>query len=439
MKRAEIITYQNFKYTNTGVIFNYFLDGLPLSFYSNLNHDTITLPRNQKDWVASNVGMTYLIDLCQISLPKKVVVNLPQITRKDLVFWKEQHEGFSIQRVYEDKLPIEYLDSSWEVAVTSELTSKSLEIINIKKNGLLLGISGGKESLCMLSMFKDEKPTVFYYQYENDSPSIINVYDTLRFKYPAIKISSNISDTEGFLDRYSCNNYSLFVTPQIVFNTLFYADQFKYLALGNEYSAVFGNAMYFGKPVNHQVDKAYPFAEKINSYIQAHLLGAFTYFSPFFGYYELQITKRFLSNCDNFDIWTSCNNSNSEHNFCCDCSKCAFIYAISLPFTTKERLTRHFWQKMFDGVELFKPLMDLDADKPIECVGEKEEVWTALYRIYKQGRELQTPVMRHFVKSILPYVRPQIKEFSKVASLDQLHSKYIPPEYRSLVRHFMES
>jgi len=435
MRRARILIFEKIKIKNRGLRFYYLIDGKEYSFFTSFNGSKITLNNEKKYLVAANIGLSYVLDLAMISLPKKIIIKPIKLNSEALNFWKETYEKLGIERIYEENLNTSLLYANW--------INKSNTVIPPLKSNLnhnvLLAMSGGKESLTSLKIFENTNTTnlaLFFLHYPDKNWYWgKKVYESLRKKYNVIKVRSEITNVSNLLKRYDCKNrgYPIFVMGNLIFNALLYGDQFRYFVINNEYSSNFGNAVYQGKKVNHQFDKTIYFAKRINQYVHKYVNKNFTYFSPLFGFYEYKIAEMFFSSPKYFDIWTSCNESNSKFNFCAKCAKCAFIYIISLPFTTKRFLKKYLRRDLLQDINLCKPLMDFSSPKPLNCVGEKKEVWFSLYRIYKQKKDMNSPVMVYFLKNILPKIKNKIKLIKKDLQKEHTNLIYVPKKFKSLI------
>jgi hypothetical protein len=435
MRRAGVLVFEKLKIKKKGFRCYYLIDKKEYSFFTSFSDLKPILDERQKYLVSANVGLSYLLDLAIISLPKKVVIKPIKLKEEALNFWKRTYEKLVIERIYAEKLKTSSSDAKW-------FNKSNIKISPTKpdsNHNTLLAISGGKESLAVLKMFENKKMakkiTLFFLQYpDRNWYHGKKVYEKLKKKYEAIKIRTEISNLSKLVELYDykSKNYPTFVIGHLIFNALLYGDRFKYLIINNEYSSNFGNALYQGRKVNHQYDKTISFAKEVNQYINKYINKNFIYFSPFFGFYEYKIAEIFFSNPKYFDIWTSCNNSNSKFNFCARCPKCAFTYVISLPFTTKKFLKKYFRKDLLQDLKLYKPLIDFHSPKPLECVGEKKEVWFALYQIYKQKKDKDSPVMLYFLKNIFPRIKSKIKLIEKDLKKEHTNFIYFPTEFKFL-------
>lgn len=439
MKRANEIIFERFRFNNRGVRFFYSIDNKSYSYFSTLNNSKIELDPDTKHCIAAHIGLSYLIDLANICCPRCIKIKTIKLSPEQLDFWKWIYENIAIERAYDEKNKLLFLNTCWKTS-GKIFDSRNKEKTRHKRR-ILLAISGGKESLTVLKIFEKSKAKIllFFFDYlDKNSFYAKKAYAKLAKKYLFFKINSSISHTDALSKKYQCKDYSLFVIGQLIFNALLVKDKFDYLVIGNEYSSNFGNTTYRGRSVNHQFDKTIEFAQKINAYIHKFIDNDFTYFSPFFGFYEYKIAKRFFNEKKYLDIWTSCNNSNKKHNFCCQCPKCAFIYIVSLPFANNTILNKYFWKNPLKNLKLCKPLIDFNEIKPTDCVGEKEECWLSLYRAPKNRDYLSLPAVEFFETDILPKIQQKLPLVESKINKEHTEYKYIPKEFKKLVRDQMK-
>jgi 7-cyano-7-deazaguanine synthase in queuosine biosynthesis len=432
MKRAETLVYKNFKPTKKGFRFYYRIDNEEYSFWISTNHSRIEIDDESKNLVLGHIGLSFLVDIAVICLPRRIVINALSLSDEQLQLWKWMYEEASLERAYVEKTELFFLDTIWEINHESNplrMFSKDRSLDHV-----IISMSGGKESITALNLFKKYPYlSLLFFDY-NDKNSFYmrKAYDELRKEFDNYQINTNISHTGRLVEKYECKYYSMFIIGQLIFNTLLYSDKIDYLIIGNEYSSNFGNANYKGMLVNHQFDKTIQFAERVNNYIKKYFNGVITYTSPFFGLYEYRIAELFFFDNNYLDIWTSCNNSNSKHNFCCRCPKCAFIYIISLPFVEKSILDKYFFESPLEKIELCKPLINIHSDKPIDCVGEKKECWVALYKILEQNKASESRVVQYYKKEILPLIGQDLQKMELEITTEQSKFVYFPEK---LLKH----
>jgi len=62
-----------------------------------------------------------------------------------------------------------------------------------------------------------------------------------------------------------------------------------------------------------------------------------------------------------------------------------------------------------EDVALFKPLMDFAGVEPLDCVGDKTEVWVCLELLMQQG--LDNPVITYYRTHIRPEIESELPEY----------------------------
>jgi hypothetical protein len=425
MKLSETLVYKDFKSTKKGFRFYYQIDNEEYSFWISTNHERIEIDEESKKLVVGHIGLSFLVDIAVICRPQRIIIKALFLTDEQLKLWQWMYEEASLERAYIEKTELFFLDTIWEVSHESNLLrmfSKNRSLENVT-----ISMSGGKESITALNLFKNYPYLSLFFFDCNDKNSFYmrKVYDHLE-KYNHYQINTSIGHTGKLMKKHECKFYSMSIIGQLIFNSLLYSDKIDFLIIGNEYSSNFGNATYKERLVNHQFDKTIQFKERINDYINKYFNGVMTYTSPFFGLYEYRIAELFFSDNDYLDIWTSCNNSNSKHNFCCKCSKCAFIYIISLPFIEKNILDKYFFESPLEKIRLCKPLIDISSEKPIDCVEEKKECWVALYKIMEQNKANESRVIQYYKKEILPEIWQDLQKMELEITTEQSQFMHFP-------------
>ena len=105
---------------------------------------------------------------------------------------------------------------------------------------------------------------------------------------------------------------------------------------------------------------------------------------------------------------------------------------MALSQTDKFFLSRFFTVDMLENLALSRQLMDFQAQKPLECVGEKKEVWVALWNIYRLQKDTESPTIQYFMRHIYPQISDKIAEYEKeVISIHEVPIS-VPDEIRML-------
>ena len=165
------------------------------------------------------------------------------------------------------------------------------------------------------------------------------------------------------------------------------------IVFSNERSADFGNLTYLGMPVNHQWCKSSDAERVTNEYIQRYLTPDISTKSLLREYSELEIVRRFVRYPKYLRHVTSCNTYFnlpypvqylSRGSYWCDqCAKCVFLFACFAAFLPKREVTAMFGADLYADARLlplFKSILGIEGTKPLDCVGEPEEMILAMHR-----------------------------------------------------------
>lgn len=135
-------------------------------------------------------------------------------------------------------------------------------------------------------------------------------------------------------------------------------------------------------------------------------------------------------------IFRSCNIGSKETpwKWCCNCSKCLFVFIILSPYLYKKKLVKIFKKDLYENKDLLNIFIELcgyGEVKPFECVGTPEEVNYAINRTIKQleteGKEL-------------PYLLNYYKENYKLVDTNtDIEKRYneennVPKEFEKLLK-----
>lgn len=187
------------------------------------------------------------------------------------------------------------------------------------------------------------------------------------------------------------------------------------IVFSNERSADIGNLTYLGLPVNHQWCKSSE-AEKItNDYIQRFITPDINTKSLLREFSELEIVRRFVQYPKYLPFVTSCNSyfcfTRFEQLFlrtpywCKECPKCMFLFASFAAFLPKKQVVKIFGSNLYAWrrkLPLIREILGIKGFKPLDCVGEPEEMILAMHYAAKGGEYAGTPAMKLFEKEFPP-------------------------------------
>jgi hypothetical protein len=188
------------------------------------------------------------------------------------------------------------------------------------------------------------------------------------------------------------------------------------IIFSNERSADFGNLTYLGLSVNHQWCKSSEAEKLINEYIQRYITPSIATKSLLREYSELEIVKRFIKYPKYLPYVTSCNSyfcySRFEQRFllrtpywCKECPKCMFLFACYAAFLPKKEVVGIFGANLYAKkrrLPLIRRILGTEGFKPLDCVGEPEEMILAMEYAVRQNEYTSTPAIKDFRKQFPP-------------------------------------
>jgi len=154
------------------------------------------------------------------------------------------------------------------------------------------------------------------------------------------------------------------------------------VVMADERSASVGSVEWDGIEVNHQYSKGWDFERRLGAVVRRRIASDLSCFSLLRPWSELAIARRFASLSQYHHAFLSCNHAYREDpsrrsaGWCCDCPKCRFVALALAPFLDPDRLVEIMGRNLLDDPSQlpgFAALLGIDADKPLECVGEVEE------------------------------------------------------------------
>lgn len=187
------------------------------------------------------------------------------------------------------------------------------------------------------------------------------------------------------------------------------------IIFSNERSSDFGNLNYLGLSVNHQWCKSSEAEKLINDYIQSFITPDISTRSLLREYSELEIVQRFVRYPQYLYDFTSCNTYFwltrigqllSPTNYWCNrCPKCVFLYACFSVFLPKKEVIGIFGADLYAKkrlLPLFKRILGIEGSKPLDCVGEPEEMILAMHYAARRKEYFGEPAMRLFEEHFPP-------------------------------------
>jgi hypothetical protein len=159
------------------------------------------------------------------------------------------------------------------------------------------------------------------------------------------------------------------------------------VVMADERSASAASLTWDGIEVNHQYSKSWDFERRFAAIVAGHVAADLDYFSLLRPWSELAIARRFASLPAYHRAFVSCNRAflldrdRRTPSWCGDCPKCRFVALALAPFLDRDRIVSIMGSDLLgDPTQLpgFAALLGIEADKPLECVGEVEESRVAM-------------------------------------------------------------
>lgn len=181
------------------------------------------------------------------------------------------------------------------------------------------------------------------------------------------------------------------------------------IIFSNERSADFGNFDYLGLQINHQWCKSSEAEKMINDYIQHFITPDISTSSLLRKYSELEIVKRFVRYPQYLKQVTSCNSYfwlppiwqrlQRTNYWCKRCPKCIFLFACFSAFLPKKEVVTMFGEDLYakgHRLRLFKRILGIEGFKPLDCVGEPEEMILAMHYAAVGKEYTGEPIIKFF-------------------------------------------
>ncbi len=337
--------------------------------------DTKDIPKKLLESLHLILGISYWKFHCATN------VKIPYVlSKKEADFWNT---------VYKKGLGEFFYKNNLDPSISPEF--KSSESIRPKPytldprpfNKSLVGIGGGKDSIVVAELLKENGFDITAFVVESKESELISkIVETIGVD--SLKIHRVLD--EKVLQAHQYNGHipisAIYAFLGILSCVLY---NYKYFIVGNEYSSNFGNIKYRGLEVNHQWSKSFEFENLFSDYIKNFVSPDVHYFSLLRPFYEIRIVKLFSQYKKYFPYFSSCNKNfkiktTAEKLWCLECPKCIFVFILLSAFLNKKELLEIFGKNIYRKEQLlplFKDILGLGSMKPFDCVGVFKEAQTA--------------------------------------------------------------
>ncbi len=333
------------------------------------------LDYNFINYLAFNIGLVELISYWKCACPKEIIIKCGYINEEQINWFKKLYFYGLGEFFYTNKIDTT-IDDFMDIKVDgSNIDFKT----DYQGEGNLILVGGGKDSVVSMELLKGYDNSIMMVNPKKTMLECANVAEYYDITSVTRIIDKNLIELNkrGFL-----NGHTPFSSLLAFLSFLIaYLKNKKFIVLSNESSANEGNVI--GSNVNHQYSKSYEFENDFNDYVNRYFKIDIKYFSFLRPLNELQIAYLFSKYKKYHNVFKSCNvgSKSDPWEWCCNCSKCLFVYIILNPFLEEKELINIFSENLFNKkslLEIFKQLIGDSSNKPFDCVGTYEEINYAL-------------------------------------------------------------
>lgn len=348
-------------------------------------------------------GVSYYKAYC----PKTLVLNSQSLNEEQVVFWNNFYTKGLGEFFFRNGIDP---DGLINFPARSQTTAGTVAISPPDRS--LVPIGGGKDSIVSAETIARAK--LEFSPFCMNFPAPVKATVNLLRKDPII-VKRELAPELFEINSKGALNGHIPITGYLsclaVVSAILYG--YRHIVMSLEKSADFAQAYSGQHAINHQYSKSFEFEKSFVDYLNSYICTGIDYFSLLRPYYELRIAKLFAEiTADKplyLEVFASCNSnfkqnsSQQTSNWCGNCPKCAFVFAILAPFVPAEQLCRVFGKNLLDNrelIDLYRSLLGLTEQLPFECVGTSDEMRAALWLIKDHPKFKDTPVMKIFRQEI---------------------------------------
>lgn len=322
-------------------------------------------------------------------LAPNIIINSGKLSEVDYHFFKNIYQKGLGEFFYVNKL-----DPNMDINFPkSDFVQKPK--IEFDSSGLLLGIGGGKDSLVAYEILKGSGDvTTWSLDHKKILEPLVKTMGSKHFSVERewdrqlLKLNSK----DAFNGHVPIS--SIFGLVGVVVAIL---SGKKDVVVSNEQSANEITLKYQGADINHQYSKSSEFERSLQNYLKANFGDSVSYYSFLRPLSEVFISELFAKRY--FEkyklVFSSCNNAfthdSDQMYWCGKCPKCAFIFLAFTPFVDRQEL-ENLWHKnlILDTSldHIYRQILGITGNKPLECVGEIKESRAAMRLAQKIYPEL---------------------------------------------------
>lgn len=349
--------------------------------------------------MAFSLGMVELVSYWKITCSPQVIVEAGKLNEAQKAWWKDLYfnglgEFFHVNQIWEAdpdtfmEILAEEGDGSQAGAGTGAETGTGIETgtgtgadTGAGAERVLVPIGGGKDSAVTLELMREAGREIWGYIINPRGATIHTAEAAGLDDDHLICVRRTLDPNMLELNRRGYLNGHTPFSALVAFSTVIAArlHGLSSIALSNESSA--NESTVQGSTVNHQYSKSFKFEADFHRYQTSWLKGSAGYFSMLRPLSEFQIARYFAKQKQYHAIFRSCNAGSKTDSWCGHCPKCLFVYLILSPFLPSKEVEAMFGRNMLQDDSLkatLDQLIGLEAEKPFECVGSRDEINQAI-------------------------------------------------------------
>lgn len=439
-KKYPKFIYKNYSYriskNNLEILFDFKIEpGIyfkPKIIIENINKSRLKKIGNKVlNNLIFHLGLAEIPSYWKATCSSKIEIKAGFLNKEEIKWWKDLIIQGLGQFFYENKINFTH-PNFFKIIINKQAESNEIKYYKEElKNGVLVPVSGGKDSIVTLEILEKAKKNTRSFSL-NPTEAAQKIMKIKGCKRPIIvrrKIDKRLLELnrKKFLNGHTpFSSYLSFLS--VILAVIF---DYKYIAFSQERSSNEGNIKYLRKTINHQYSKSFDFEKKFKNYSKKYLIKNVEYFSFLRPIYEIQIVKLFSNYPKYFFSFLSCNEAyktvsgtkKPTKKWCGNCSKCLFVWSCLYPFIDNKKLSKIFGKNLFQDKKLLylmKELIGEQGTKPFECVGTKKESLVAFYLSWKKAKKIETDF---FKLSLLKYFEEKV--LSKHSNLENESKKMI--------------
>lgn len=274
--------------------------------------------------------------------------------------------------------------------------SSTLARVKHSGRGLLIGLGGGKDSLVTVEALRSaDKVATWSVGHRKQLQPLVD-----RIGLPHFWVEREWDQQLTTLNEQGAFNGHVPISAILAAagNIVAVLSGYQDVVVSNEQSANEPTLEYQGVSINHQYSKSISFETDWQKLLDSQFGSSLRYYSFLRPLSELLIVEIFAKAAlkKYISVFSSCNRAfrhgSSEMSWCGECAKCAFVYLALANFADKQDLDLIFDDKVLpldsNLDTTYRQLLEIQGEKPLDCVGEIKECRAAMRRLQNRYPEL---------------------------------------------------